>query len=136
MPLIRYRTEDYGEVNEGIVTCPVCGKSTKTVQHLDGRMQYFLTTKYGTKFSGLSVYTDYFTWDYVSSFQYVQNKPGEIEFHIVPKDNFTDEVEMRILEAQKKKLSDWFDPIKIIKETEISLTKGGKRRLVVVNEKK
>jgi hypothetical protein len=66
----------------------------------------------------------------------VQNNPGEIEFHIVPRDNFTDEVEMRILEAQKKKLSDWFDPIKIIKETEIPLTKAGKRRLVVVNEKK
>jgi phenylacetate-CoA ligase len=138
MPLIRYRTEDYGELNQEISACGVCGKSTKTVQHLDGRRQNFLTTKYGTKFSGLSVYTDYFTWDYVSSFQYVQKKPGEIEFHIVPKDNFTDEVEMRILEAQKKKLSDWFEPIKIIKETEIPLTKGGKRRLVevVVKEKK
>ena len=133
MPLIRYRTEDYGKVNEGIVTCPVCGKSAKTVQHLDGRKQYYLTTKYGTKFSGLSVYTDYFIWDYVSSFQFVQNKPGEIELHIVPRDNYSQEIEMRILEAQKKKLSDWFDSIRIIKETEIPLTKAGKRRLVVVN---
>jgi len=134
MPLIRYRTEDYGEVKEGITNCGVCGRSLKTVQHLDGRKQYYLTTKYGTTFPGLNVSIDYFIWDYVSSFQFVQNKPGDIELHIVPKDNFTEEVEMQILEAQKKRLSDWFESIQIIKETEIPLTKAGKRRLVVVNE--
>lgn len=133
MPMIRYRTQDYGRIADGLPKCSVCGRKMKTVEHLDGRKQNYLTTRDGTKFPGLSVWVDKFIWDYVSTFQFVQNRPGEIELHICPRNNLTPEVEERILEAQRKRLSEWFDPITLVKVPEISLTKGGKRRLVVVN---
>lgn len=133
MPLIRYRIQDYGRIADVKSTCPVCGRRMRTVECLDGRKQNYLTTKQGTKFPGLSVWVDKFIWDYVSTFQFVQNRPGAIELHICPRGNLTPEVEMRILEAQRKKLSDWFDPITLVKVNEIGLTGVGKRRLVVVN---
>jgi phenylacetate-CoA ligase len=133
MPLIRYRTQDYGKIMGDVSKCSICGKSWKTVYRLDGRRQNYLTTKQGTKFPGLSVVIDKFIWDYVSNFQFVQNTPGEIELHIVPRSNYSNEIEAKVLEAQRKRLSDWFDPIRIIKDPEIPLTKAGKRRLVIVN---
>jgi hypothetical protein len=92
-----------------------------------------LTTKQGTKFPGLSVVVDKFIWDYVSTFQFVQNRPGTIDLHICPRETLTPEVEQKILEAQQKRLSEWFDPITLVKVPEISLTTGGKRRLVIIN---
>ncbi|MGD1060862.1 MAG: hypothetical protein ABR879_05335 [Methanomassiliicoccales archaeon] len=133
MPLIRYRTQDYGKIEDGLERCEVCGKRWRTVFKLDGRRQYYLTTKQGTRFSGLSVRIDKFIWDYVSTFQFVQNEPGAIELHIIPRSNLTKDVEKRILDAQKERLSDWFEPIILVKESEIPLTGAGKRRLVVVN---
>ncbi|MBI0583770.1 MAG: phenylacetate--CoA ligase family protein [Methanomassiliicoccus sp.] len=134
MPLIRYRTQDYGRIVDGLTRCAVCGRTMRTVEQLDGRMQNYLTTKQGTRFPGLSIVVDKFIWDYASTFQFVQNQPGAIELHICPKGNLTPEVEQRIIEAQKKRLSGWFDPITLVKVPEIHLTKGGKRRLVVINE--
>ncbi|HTY46091.1 MAG TPA: hypothetical protein VMB46_00290 [Methanomassiliicoccales archaeon] len=136
MPLIRYRTQDYGQLGDGLELCPVCGKRWKTVIKLDGRRQYYLTTKQGTRFPGLSVWVDKFIWDYVSSFQFVQNEPGALELHIIPRSDLSKEVEKRILDAQKKRLSEWFEPITLVKESEIPLTISGKRRLVVVNTRK
>lgn len=135
MPLIRYRTEDYGNIEEDPIQCDSCGRSGKIVHRLDGRKQYYLTTKHGTKFAALSIScgVDMFTWDYVSNFQYVQNRPGELELHIIPRNTLTPEVEAMILEAQKKRLSEWFEPITLVKRSEIPLTGAGKRRLVVVN---
>lgn len=133
MPLIRYKTQDYGKIADTLERCEECGKLWKTVYKLDGRKQYYLTTKQGTKFPGLSVRVDKFIWDYVSIFQFVQNKPGEIELHVVPRHSLTKEAEERILEAQKKRLSEWFEPITLVKESEIPLTNSGKRRLVIVN---
>ncbi len=135
MPLIKYRTQDYGKIEETSAKCKVCGRSWRTVFQLDGRKQYYLTTRHGTKFSALSIScgVDKFIWDYVSNFQFVQNKPGEIELHIIPRNKLTPEVEARIIEAQRKRLAEWFEPINLVKETEIPLTTSGKRRLVVVN---
>jgi phenylacetate-CoA ligase len=133
MPLIRYRTEDYGKIADELTKCTICGRSWKTVHQLDGRKQYYLTTKQGTKFPGLSLDCDKFIWDHVSTFQWVQNRPGKIELHIIPRDNLTKEIEARILEAQRKRLSDWFEPITLVKQSEIPRTKAGKRRMVVVN---
>lgn len=135
MPLIRYRTQDYGTITDGPVECCSCGQSWKMVHQLDGRRQYFLMTKHGTKFAALSIScgVDKFIWDHVSNFQFVQNRPGEIEIHITPRSTLTPEIEARILEAQQKRLSDWFESVILVKEAEIPLTGAGKRRLVVVN---
>lgn len=133
MPLIRYRTQDYGRIVDGLSECKVCGRRMRTVERLDGRKQNYLTTKQGTKFPGLSVVVDKFIWDYAHTFQFVQTTAGAIELHISPKPNLTPEIEQRIIEAQRKRLAEWFDPITLVKVPEITLTKGGKRRLVIVD---
>ena len=109
-----------------------CGKAWKTIFHLDGRKQEFLVTKQGTLYPGHSVTIEKFIWDYVKIFQFVQNSPGVIELHIVPNRNFIRNIEKKILDAQKKRLSEWFD-VKLVKVDEILRTKNGKRRLVINN---
>jgi phenylacetate-CoA ligase len=133
MPLVRYRTQDYGKIVERLVKCAHCERTLKTVVQLDGRMQNYLTTKQGTKFPGLSVWVDKFIWEHVSTFQFVQNRPGAIELHVCPRRDLSPEIEAKILDAQRRRLSEWFEPITLVKVPELELTKAGKRRLVVVN---
>lgn len=132
MPLIRYRTQDYGKISEEQVKCEICGKTWPTVSQLDGRKQDYLVAKDGSLYPGFSVIIDKFIWDYVTTFQIVQSRPGEIELHIVPRKNFTEEAKRKILDAQNRRLSDWFN-VKLVKVDEILHTHGGKRRLVIVN---
>lgn len=133
MPLVRYRTQDYGRILERPAKCTHCGRTLKTVVQLDGRRQNYLTTKQGTTFPGLSVWVDKFIWEHVSTFQFVQNRPGAIELHVCPRRELSPEVEAKILDAQRRRLSEWFEPITLVKVPELELTKAGKRRLVVVN---
>jgi phenylacetate-CoA ligase len=132
MPLIRYRTYDYGKISELKDNCAICGKNWKTTFHLDGRKHEFLVTKQNTLYAGHSVTIDKFIWDYVRIFQFIQNKPGYIELYIVPRGNLSKKIENKILNAQKKRLSKWFD-VSLVKVDDIIRTKGGKRGLVIVN---
>ena len=132
MPLIRYRTQDYGKISERQNNCKVCRKEWKTIFHLDGRKQEFLVTKQGTLYPGHSVKIDKFIWNHVKIFQFVQNAPGVVELHIVPNGNFTRNAEKKIVDAQKKRLAEWFDVI-LVKVDEILRTKAGKRGLVINN---
>ena len=120
MPLIRYRTQDFGKIENGYI------------YRLDGREQEFLITKEGEKIPGFSINIDQFTWDYVEIFQIVQNKIGEIEFHIKPKDNYNKDIESKILESHRKKWGGFFD-ISIVLKNDIKKTPSGKLRLVVNN---
>lgn len=120
MPLIRYRTQDMGKIENG------------TIMNLDGREQEFLLAKSGALIPGFTISIDKFTWEYVSIFQVVQNEPGKIEFHIVPRATFNPEVESRILESQTSKWGSFFD-MKIVLKNEIPKTHGGKLRLIINN---
>ncbi|OPY53025.1 MAG: hypothetical protein A4E48_00873 [Methanosaeta sp. PtaU1.Bin060] len=133
MPLIRYRTQDYGKISDEISKCDNCGLSWPTLDKLDGRLQDYLITKYGSYYPATSVSIDKFIWNYVETFQFVQNTPGEVELHIIPRPSYDDEIEKNIFEAQRTKLSCWFDSIKIVKVNEITRTCAGKRRLVVTS---
>jgi len=120
MPLIRYRTQDFGKIVNGIMS------------NLDGRSQEFLVTHTGAKFPGFSISIDTFVWDYVEIFQVVQNEPGKIEFHIKPRSNYNPDVENKILEAQQKKWGGFFE-MKIVVDDTIERTVSGKLRLIVNN---
>ena len=120
MPLIRYRTQDIGKIENGIIT------------NLDGRNQEILITKQGQKVPGITICVDTFTWNYVDIIQAVQNEPGKIEFHIKPKNNFNSNIKESILKSQIDKWGEMFD-ISLIIDNEISKTKSGKVRLVVNN---
>lgn len=120
MPLIRYKTQDIGKIENGIIT------------NLYGRNQEILITKQGEKVPGITINMDKFTWDYVDIVQVVQNEPGKIEFHIKPKNNFNSYIKERILNSQKIKWGKIFD-ILIIIDNEISKTKSGKLRPVISN---
>ena len=132
MPLIRYRTQDFGKINQGKENCSVCKSNWQTILHLDGRGQEYLVTKHGTLYPGHAVTIDSFIWDYVRIFQFVQNKPGELELQVVPKKKLTKEVEKKIIDAQKKRLSEWFN-VKLVSVNKVLHTKIGKRGLVIIN---
>ncbi|GAB6168180.1 phenylacetate--CoA ligase family protein [Clostridium carnis] len=120
MPFIRYRTQDFGRINDLVI------------QHLDGRNQEFLFTKSGDKIPGFTISIDKFVWTYVECFQIIQNHIGKVEFHLKVKENYSNEIEQKILAAQKERWGEFFD-IEIILEKEIERTKSGKYRLVINN---
>jgi len=132
MPIIRYRTQDYGIISDTNNGCKKCGNRWKTVIHLDGRKQNCLVTKQETLYFECSLPIDEFVWDYVKIFQYVQNTPGELELHVVPNEKYSEETEQKIITWLKEEFSEWFY-VKFVKVNDIPLTKSGKRRLVVVN---
>ena len=120
MPFIRYRTQDYGKIENGII------------HKLDGRSQDFLTACDGSKIPGFTIKIDEFTWDYLSVYQIVQNKIGEIILKVVPKSNFNQEIKELILKKQIDRWGGFFNiTIEVVEK--INRTKSGKHRLIVNN---
>lgn len=120
MPLIRYKTQDIGKIENGII------------KNLAGRTQELLISKQGQKVHGLTMIIDEFCWNYVEKFQIVQNEPGKLEFHIKPKVSFSNDIKEKMLNLLKAKGGDRFD-IAIICKDEIPKTKIGKTRLIINN---
>jgi phenylacetate-CoA ligase len=118
MPLIRYRTQDYGQIKQG------------SIYHLNGRSQEMLIAKSGQKIPGFSVKIDAFVWDYVTICQIVQREPGLISLRLVPRKNFTVDTQRQILALQLERWGAFFD-IKIELVPHIPRTRSGKMRLVV-----
>jgi phenylacetate-CoA ligase len=122
MPLIRYKTQDLGIINDSEIIS------------LDGRIQEVLITKNGNCVSGKNVTIDPFFWDYVDAYQFVQNKPGVLEIHIVCKNCYNKDIEETLLKKQIDRMGSLFD-IQIVHEEKISKTKAGKQRQVISNIK-
>jgi phenylacetate-CoA ligase len=119
MPLIRYRTQDFGRI-----------EPDGTIRQLDGRSQEFLVTRDGDRIPGFSIKIDPFTWDYVSVYQVVQDRPGAIVLRLVPRPNFDDDVKARVLEKQRERWGGFFD-ISLELVADIPRTRSGKHRLIV-----
>jgi phenylacetate-CoA ligase len=118
MPLIRYCTQDYGRIEDGVINC------------LDGRKQDLLFAKNGGFIAGVSVKIDEFTWDYVYDYQIIQEVKGEIIIKVVPRRNFNSSVKGLILEKQRERWGSFFD-IKLEVVDTLTRTSAGKKRLVV-----
>ncbi len=113
MPLIRYRTQDYGKVENGLIT------------EILGREQQVFLTKSGHKIFGHTVAVDDFIYDYVTTFQVVQNEVGKVELHVVPKANYNQEIGQKILQAQETKWGGYFD-LTILTKEKVTTTRSGK----------
>ena len=120
MPLIRYRTQDYGEISDGIML------------ELEGREQEFLTSKSGVRIPGISIMIDDFTFDYVEVFQVVQKERGKVEFHIKPRPQYSEDIGQRILVSQQAKWGDYFD-LELVVTDRIERTVSGKIRHFVID---
>jgi phenylacetate-CoA ligase len=121
MPFIRYRTCDVGTIDENGV-----------IRALQGRTQDFLFDKQGRRLLAMSVNIQKYTWEYVSVYQLVQNKVGELIIRVVPKKNFTDAVKASILKDIQGNYGQFFDA-EIEVASDVERTKAGKRRIIINN---
>jgi phenylacetate-CoA ligase len=120
MPLIRYRTNDYGVIDaDG--RCP----------GIEGRGHEYLVDRSGKRIPGLSIVIDEVTWDFVRLYQVRQEKAGEITLAVVPRHGrLNDEQRAFVLDAQQRRWGGFFD-ISLQEERDIPLASNGKRKLVV-----
>jgi len=126
MPLIRYRSGDFGTLDAGGF-CPT----------IDGRAQEFLLARDGTRIPGLSIVIDEATWDFVRLYQIRQNAAGAITLCVVARAGRLSAAQKQfVLNAQLRRWGGWFD-IGVEEVDDIPLAANGKRQLVVtkiVNE--
>jgi len=120
MPLIRYRTGDYGRIDAH-------GRCAA----IDGRGQDFLVDRAGHRIPGLAIVIDEVTWDFVRLYQVRQRRPGAITLAVVPRHG-TLSADQRafVLDAQRRRWGGFFD-IALQEESDIPLAPNGKRKLVV-----
>jgi len=120
MPLIRYRTGDYGVIDaDGRCAC------------IDGRGQEYLVDRSGRRIPGLSIVIDEATWDFVRLYQVRQRRAGEITLAVVPRHGRLSAGQRAfVLEAQQRRWGGFFD-ISLQEESDIPLAPNGKRKLVV-----
>lgn len=120
MPLIRYRTGDYGVID-----------ASGRCAAIDGRAQEFLIDRAGNRIPGLSIVIDEATWDVVRLYQVRQRRPGEIVLAVVGRRGPLDAAQRAfLLDAQRRRWGDRFD-ITLQEESDIPLAPNGKRKLVV-----
>jgi phenylacetate-CoA ligase len=120
MPLIRYRTGDYGRIG-GDGRC----------SSVDGRGQEFLVDRMGKRIPGLSIVIDEATWDFVRLYQVRQRRAGEITLAVVPRHgSLSEEQRAFVLDAQRRRWGGFFH-ISLEVENDIPLAPNGKRKLVV-----
>jgi phenylacetate-CoA ligase len=118
MPFIRYRTQDYGLIENG------------TIRKIEGRAQSFLITRDGRKVPGTPIDIDKQYWEHVDSLHIVQNELGQLEFHIVPRSKFSSDIENKILMSSRKKWGDLFDINTVLTESKFQ-TASGKQMMIV-----
>ncbi len=120
MPLIRYRTGDYGRIGAG-------GRCAA----IDGRGQDFLVDRSGRRIPGLAIVIDEVTWDFVRLYQVRQRRPGAITLAVVARHGvLSAEQRAFVLDAQQRRWGGFFD-IALQEERDIPLAPNGKRKLVV-----
>jgi phenylacetate-CoA ligase len=120
MPLIRYRSGDFGALDGG----GFC-------HAIDGRAQEFLVSRDGNRIPGLSIVIDEATWDFVRLYQVRQRAPGAITLYVVGRAGRLSAAQKQfVLAAQLRRWGGWFD-IGIEEVEDIPLAANGKRQLVV-----
>lgn len=124
MPLIRYRTNDFGKVD-----------ANGMCELIDGREQEFLIDRTGNRIPGLSIVIDEVTWDFVRLYQIRQLRPGAIKLAVVGKHGpLSPEQREFVLNAQLKRWGSFFD-IDLEEVPDIPLAPNGKRKLVETRDR-
>ena len=117
MPLIRYRTGDFGTIKDGELSA------------IDGRDIEHLVAKNGKPIPGLSVEPDMEVWRSVSRLQIYQPRPGEVVFRVIPKGDVSRDDLDRVLASFKPLWGDFFD-MSLDVVDDIPGTAAGKMRFV------
>lgn len=120
MPLIRYRTGDYGPIDAH-------GRCAA----IEGRSQEFLVDRTGRRIPGLAIVIDEATWDFVRLYQVRQRQPGAITLAVVARHGrLSADQRDFVLAAQQRRWGGFFD-IALQEVSDIPLAPNGKRQLVV-----
>jgi len=121
MPLIRYRTQDLGTIDENGI-----------IRNLHGRTQDMVVDKKGKNVPATCLNIQQCTWDDIYIYQLVQNRVGELIIRVVPKKSFTEAVKELILKKLRREYGEFFD-MQLEVVDRIERTKAGKRRVVISN---
>ncbi|MGZ5199318.1 MAG: hypothetical protein ACXWC4_06055 [Telluria sp.] len=120
MPLIRYRTGDYGAI-DAMGRC----------RAIEGREQDFLLDRHGNRIPGLTIQIDPSTWDFVSNYQLRQERPGAITLVLVPRrEGIAAAQAEAVRTAQVARWGALFD-IAVEVAPEVERTSSGKHRFVI-----
>ncbi len=133
MPLIRYRTADYGAWDEP-GPCPACGRHHQRLARIEGRVQEYLTLADGTRFPATNInalHGMFFALIY--RFQFVQDRPGHATLRYVPAVEMTPQREAEIRNAFAY-LGELGLALDFAAVDEIPLTRSGKQRIVITEE--
>lgn len=130
MPLIRYRTADYGTWDKP-GPCPSCGRHHQRLASIEGRVQEYLTLANGQRFPATNINALHGTFfSLIYRFQFVQREPGKASLRFVPAAELSERHLREIREAfaylTHVGLELEFQPVK-----EIPLTSSGKQRIVI-----
>lgn len=119
MPLIRYATADYAELD-----------ADGNVLNIIGRTSDYAVNKRG-KLSPCIVVFSKAPMMKVLQFQYYQDTPGKVEFHVIPKgDDFTEEDRLTLIKDMEQSFAGAVDcDVKVVSELE--KTRIGKLRRMV-----
>jgi phenylacetate-CoA ligase len=120
MPLIRYRSGDYGVID-----------ATGQCAGIEGRDQDFLVDRHGNRITGLSIHIAPSTWEFARNYQVRQDKPGAITLVLVPREGgiTTAQVEA-VRNVQLARWGSLFD-IAVEVVPDVECTAAGKHRFVV-----
>lgn len=104
MPLIRYRTGDFGSWSSG--EC-ACGRQHQRLRRIDGRWtQEYLVTNSGSRISMTALNVHSSVFDSVRRLQFLQEAPGVVTLLIEPTGNYTDSDTAAIASELGSKLKD------------------------------
>ena len=119
MPLIRYATDDYAELDVDGNVVGIIGRTSDFVVAKDGDLSPCIVV-----FSKAPMAK-------VLQFQYYQDTPGKVEFHIIPKgDDFNEEDRLTLVRDMENSFAGAVDcDVKVV--TELEKTRIGKLRRMV-----
>lgn len=101
MPLIRYRTQDYGIIGKN--DCE-CGRKYPILDDVEGRLQEFIVTKDNRLISICVMGAAHFDIsESIHESQYYQDKPGHVIFRVIPRKGYGSEDRKKILDTLEEK---------------------------------
>jgi phenylacetate-CoA ligase len=120
MPLVRYRTGDYGAIGAA-GRCPA----------IEGREHEFLIDRGGRPIPALALHIGASTWNFARTYQIRQERPGAITLVLVPRDGGISPAQAEAL--RKDQAERWVGQLDVAVEVapDIERTAAGKHRFVV-----
>lgn len=126
-PFVRYRTGDIGTLSDK--TCS-CGRGLPMLENIEGRATDFVVAADGTIMHGLALIYILRDHEEVKEFKIVQENLSLTKILLVPADNYTDEIQIKIVDGFKSRLGKDVD-IDIELVEQIEAEKSGKFRYVI-----